>query len=263
MSKPQTGVAQSPGEYGLSVVYRIKDVPMSAMSVAHAGAMLPGLVKEFGRTDLPSGTNYMVGFGPLLGSFIWQGNQPRGFSRLNSLKDEEIFQPGTDGDLWVFLSSNSEDINRKLEECLHGYLLNLAVREERVEGKMVDTIDPSESMDGVLFNASDPEFNQSCYAWVRRIEKVSAKEEPFSNIPGVRSHRMNYEMEGEKYFLEFSFAAVPELFKKVCPDQEAGAVRNFQSSKGFFFLPSMDVLVSTRMGTLRMGNLSPTAKWKE
>ena len=99
MARPQPGVVPPPQRYGLSVIYQIKDVPMHAMSIAHLGAMVPGLAAETGEANSSVKVNYLVGFGSLLGSFIWQGNQPRGYSSLDFLKKDENFQPITDGDL--------------------------------------------------------------------------------------------------------------------------------------------------------------------
>ena len=70
MARPQPGVAPPPQRYGLSVIYQIKDVPMHAMSIAHLGAMVPGLAAETGEANSSVKVNYLVGFGSLLGSFI-------------------------------------------------------------------------------------------------------------------------------------------------------------------------------------------------
>ena len=51
MARPQPGVAPPPQRYGLSVIYQIKDVPMHAMSIAHLGAMVPGLAAETGYVE--------------------------------------------------------------------------------------------------------------------------------------------------------------------------------------------------------------------
>jgi len=276
MARPQTGVAQPPQKYGLSATYQIKDVPMHAMSIAHLGAMVPGLAQEIGGAKSSDRVDYLVGFGSLLGSFIWQGNQPRGFNRLHTLQKEEVFHSSTDGDLWIFLSSQSADVNHKLEECVQNYLSKLVIKKELVEGTMADTPYTLESRDRILIDSSDPEFNQSCFVWVHGMENMERAENPSMGIvasgkersplsaTAARSYGMYYELQGENCFLEFSFAATPELFKKIIQDQGIPPKQNFQPvSKGFFFLPSVEVLVSSRMGTLRIGSLSPTAKWKE
>ena len=128
MARPQPGVAPPPQRYGLSVIYQIKDVPMHAMSIAHLGAMVPGLAAETGEANSSVKVNYLVGFGSLLGSFIWQGYQPRGFNELHLLKKEEAFQPNADGDLWIFFSSQSTEINHKLEECVQSYLSKIVIK---------------------------------------------------------------------------------------------------------------------------------------
>lgn len=276
MARPQSGVAHPSQKYGLSVRYQIKDVPTHAMTIAHLGAMIPGLAAEIGGVNSSPRVDYLVGFGSVLGSFIWQGNQPRGFDRLNSLEKEKVFQPHTDGDFLIFVSSHSLEINHKLEECVQSYLSKLVIKKDLIEGKMGDILYTAESRDRMLIDASDPEFNQSCFVWLRGIENMEGvgnvptgidaheKEGTSLNSIGVISHRMYYELEGKNCFLEFSFAPIPELFKNVFQDQELSLKQNFQYlSKGFFFLPSVEVLVSSRMGTLRMGSLSPTAKWKE
>ena len=276
MARPQAGVARPPQKYGLSIIYQVKDVPMHAMSIAHLGAMIPGLAAETGEANSSVKANYLVGFGSLLGSFIWQGNQPRGYSSLDFLKKDESFQPITDGDLWIFFSSQSTEINHKLEECVQSYLSKIIIKKELTEGEMADTPYTSEPRERILIDSSDPEFNQSSFVWVREtggatgVEKVSikknapAKEWSPLNVTEGHSYGMHYELEGKNYFLKFYFAAEPKLFNKIYQDQKIPPKQNFQSvSKGFFFLPSVEVLVSPRMGTLRMGSLSPTAKWKE
>ena len=77
MARPQAGVAQSSRKYGLSVIYQIKNIPMHAMSIAHLGAMVPGLTMAINEANSSPGVDYLVGFGSLLGSFIWQGDQPQ------------------------------------------------------------------------------------------------------------------------------------------------------------------------------------------
>ena len=109
---------------------------MHAMSIAHLGAMVPGLAAETGEANSSVKVNYLVGFGSLLGSFIWQGYQPRGFNELHLLKKEEAFQPNADGDLWIFFSSQSTEINHKLEECVQSYLSKLIIKKELVEGEV-------------------------------------------------------------------------------------------------------------------------------
>ena len=87
------------------------------------------------------------------------------------------------------------------------YLSKLIIKKELIEGNMADISESLESIDRILINSGDPEFNQSCLAWGRRIENRQKAD----------------------------WASTQKI----------------------------EVLLSSRMGTLGIGSVSPTAKWKE
>lgn len=293
----QTGVTPLPPENALILSFRVEDLPLKAMSIGHIAANVPGLVNEIRGSASASDLIYSIGFGSLLWNFIWQGNMPPGFRPLEF--DEEIDDDEEDDELtsgsdltFCFFSSNS-DLLHHLEEESQVHLKNIATVNKRVLANLVedpkdhDTFENEKAIASVLVENKFPEFAQSSFLFTLGMTPASPENSKISKTgrenlspklatyfnslteaePGLIQHLYSPQTENqdEHYLLALS-ASVDPFQKILSAVQSTGPLqiplRDFEFSPTLHFLPSLEILAALRMGTLRMGSLSPTAKWK-
>jgi hypothetical protein len=297
MPLAQTGITYDPPKQVLILSFRVEDLPLKAMSIGHIAANVPGLVNEIRDSASASDLIYSIGFGSLLWNFIWQGNMPPGFrplefdEEIDDDEDDDEDEPASGSDLtFCFFSSNS-DLLHHLEEESQVHLKNIAtvnkwVLANRVEDtKDHSTFENENAIDSVLVENKFPEFAQSSFLFTLEVTPASSENSQISKTnpdnlsrklatyfnslteaePDLIQHLYSCQKENEHYLLALSNNVDP--FQKILsavqsPDSLQNPLRDFKFSPSLHFLPSLEILAALRMGTLRIGSLSPTAKWK-
>ena len=292
MPRAQTGITPSPPKNALILSFQVDDLPLRAMSLGHIAANIPGLVHEMRGSDSASDLLYSIGFGSLLWNFIWQGNMPPGFRPLEvGGENEEEETPGSDL-IFCFFSSNLKPLH-DLAEQSQTHLKNIARVNEMVLANLVQypksdrPITDENTTASVLIDNQFPEFAQSSFLFTLGLtsppEKTikpspTERETQIQNLgknlhsitrkeSGLRHHLYSFQTENERghYLLAMSNNVNPLqniLDAVLASFTDSPATANVDITSALYFLPSLEILAALRMGTLRMGPLSPTAKWK-
>lgn len=283
MSRAQTGISPLLPKHTLIVSFRVRDIPLSAMSVGHVAANVPGLANEFRRSATGSDLVYTIGFGWQVWNFIWQGAMPPGFSHLEI--EEEVEEEDEDDDepgphLLFCFSASEPDILQELALQSQRHLKNIADVHETVLGTPVEnlSIESQETNTTALIGKQDPEYAQSSFLLAlgmtseKKILNNSLAKDLKTlteNESGIIPHlyTCKAETKSQHYLLAFCDHVQPfqEILDQVStpsPDSLEAPWSDINLSPSLFFLPSLEILGALRMGTLRMGPLSPTARWK-
>jgi hypothetical protein len=296
MPSEQTGITPHSPKNILILSFSVEDLPLKAMSIGHIAANVPGLVNEIKDSAPASDLLYSIGFGSLLWNFIWQGNMPPGFRPLEfdvetEEDDEDELASGSDL-TFCFFSSDSDLLHHLAEES-QVHLKNIATVNEMVLASLVEDqinhnlVDNEKTTASVLVDKKFPEFAQSSFLFTLGMTPASPENSQIpqadheilsgklannfnaltANETGLIQHLYSYQKENQygHYLLAWSNSVDP--FQKILsavesPDSIQTPLGDLQINPTLHFLPSLEILAALRMGTLRMGSLSPTAKWK-
>lgn len=300
MPRAQTGITSLPPKNVLILSFRVEDLPMKAMSIGHIAANVPGLANEIRDSASGSDLLYSIGFGSMLWNFIWQGQLPPGFRPLefdDELEDEEEDEDemSSGSDLtFCFFASNPELLHHLAEES-QTHLKNIAEANEIIfatlvaDSKNQHADNKENKADGIVIGPEHPEFFQSSFLFTLGLSptpetnpKLSlAEQENLSqnlandlvsltaNETGLVHHLYACQTENERrhYLLALSnrvdpFQNILDVVLSPSADSLQTPLGNMEITPTLHFLPSLEILAALRMGTLRMGPLSPTAKWK-
>ncbi|MDA0692644.1 MAG: hypothetical protein O3A78_12515 [Nitrospinae bacterium] len=288
MSRAQTGVSPLLPKNTLIVSFRVRDIPMSAMSVGHVAANVPGLANEFRKSASGSDLVYTIGFGWQLWNFIWQGAMPPGFSHL---EDPEYSEEDIDEDeensgptLLFSFSSSQSDILQELADQSQHHLKNIADVHDMILGTPIENpashlINEEMAADALISNKY-PEYAESSYLLNLRLNSQAEEEiqnellakdilSLTENELGLIHHLYAWKVKKESGHHLMAYCNHVKPFQNIL-DQLAEPSDNsleapwngIKSHPSLYFLPSLEILAGLRMGTLRMGPLSPTARWK-
>jgi hypothetical protein len=298
MPLPQTGISLYPPKNALILSFSVEDLPLKAMSIGHIAANVPGLVNEIRASASAENLLYSIGFGSLLWNFIWQGNMPPGYSPLelddeSEDEDDDEDEALSGSDLTFCFFSSNPDLLHQLAEESQAHLKNIARMNEMVlatlvrDPKNLDPVDNEKTIVPVLIDDKFAEFAQSSFLFTLGLSpapqtnaKLSKTEQEvlnqnlvkdFNSLTGQESGLIHHlyscqtENEDRRYLLAFSNRVDP--FRKILsaiqsPDSLQTPLLDTEIRPTLHFLPSLEILAALRMGTLRMGALSPTAKWK-
>lgn len=302
MPRAQTGITPLPPENVLILSFKVEDLPLKAMSIGHIAANVPGLVNEIKASSANSDLLYSIGFGSMLWNFIWQGNMPPGFRPLEfdeerddfiDEDDEDEEEMSSGSDLTFCFFSSDTDLLHYLAEESQTHLKSMAkankmVLANRVQSSEYNSPDDIEKVTAsVLINKKFPEFSESGFLFTLGLAPSSttnsiqpkAEQEIFSqNLAnsfnslageesGLTHHLYSCQTENEHghYMLALSNRVDP--FQNILssiqsPTAGPNILHDLEITPTLHFLPSLEILAALRMGTLRMGPLSPTAKWK-
>jgi hypothetical protein len=296
MPRAQTGITPLLPKNVLILSFRVEDLPLKAMSIGHIAANIPGLVNEIRESASGSDLLYSIGFGTLLWNFIWQAQHPPGFRPLEFEDENEIEEEDedeTDGsDLTFCFFSSNPDLLDYLAEESQVHLKNIARVYDRVLANLVEEPKdnrPAGNEKNVVIGPEHPEFFQSSFLFTLGLapapqtnSKLSkADQESISqnlakdflslteNETGLIHHLYACQTESERrhYLLALSnrvepFQNILDAVVSSSDDFYKTPLGNMEITPTLHFLPSLEILAAFRMGTLRMGPLSPTAKWK-
>lgn len=284
MSRAQTGVSPRLPKNTLIVSFRVRDIPMSAMSIGHVAANVPGLANEFRKSTPGSDLVYTIGFGWQLWNFIWQGAMPPGFSHLEIEEDieDEIDEDDEDsGPTLLFsFSASQPDILHELAEQSQTHLKNIADVDDMILGTTIAPPAPcpaNEQMaDGALISNKYPEYAESGYLLNLRLDSLNETRNELlikdvlsltKNEQGLIPYLYGREMDNKLDHHLMAYCDHVKPFQNILDriastDSLKAPWDDIKTHPALYFLPSLEILAGLRMGTLRMGPLSPTARWK-
>ena len=259
----QSGILTPPKQHSLIQIYNFDSLPLIAMNVVRIGAQIPGMVCELESeffNDRPknnlkgSEVSALVGFGPLVWILITPDAPARGgFRSLDETDIDDTEVPASEGDMFLYFSSKSKDFNRILADEvkeLFGPSGNLIEELVLKEGMHSDIAGQKEKV--LLDSSGNLDTVQSSFVLTQKF----ISEANFAcEIP---QHKFSHKMGSELGAYTITFSKNPQKLSDYADDVPHPAV-----SRGIFFIPSLDLLTSLRMGGIRMGSLAINAKWKE
>lgn len=259
----QHGVLIPPKKHTLVQIYNFDSLPLIAMNVVRIGAQTPGMAcgleAEF-FNDRPkkktkgSEVSAVVGFGPMVWILITPDAPVRGgFHSLDETEIGGVEVPATEGDMFFCFSSAKEEFNRiladKIKE-LFGPSGNL-IEELVLEGGTHSDI-ANEKEKVLLDSSGNLDTVQSSFVLT---QKFNSDGNCSCDLP---QHKFPYRVDSQSGVYTNTFSKNPEQLSDY-----ADEVPHPPVSRGIFFIPSLDLLTSLRMGGIRMGSLAINAKWKE
>ena len=259
----QHGVLIPPKKHTLVQIYNFDSLPLIAMNVVRIGAQTPGMAcgleAEF-FNDRPkkktkgSEVSAVVGFGPMVWILITPDAPVRGgFHSLDETEIGGVEVPPTEGDMFFCFSSAKEEFNRiladKIKE-LFGPSGNL-IEELVLEGGTHSDI-ANEKEKVLLDSSGNLDTVQSSFVLT---QKFNSDGNCSCDLP---QHKFPYRVDSQSGVYTNTFSKNPEQLSDY-----ADEVPHPPVSRGIFFIPSLDLLTSLRMGGIRMGSLAINAQWKE
>ena len=245
----QEGVLKTPYSYSLIQKYVFEDLPLIAMNVARIGAQTPGMAYEIAKGEKHFAT---IGFGPMTWLLITPDvPAPGGFRAFDEvdIADKEI--PESEGDMLLYFSSGQPELNRELAGRVGELFGKDGELIEEVEGEEGRHSDFLKLKDQVLVN--DPNFLDQAQSSFLSTHRFTTRDKTITYLP---QHRYSCKTEKEDYILTFN----KNPFKL---EEHSESLTQPPVSRGLFFIPSLDLLTSLRMGGIRMGSLAINAKWKQ
>ena len=246
----QPGILTPPGKYSLIQIYSFEELPLIAMNVARIGAQTPGMASEIAGKEEHCA---VVGFGPMNWILITPEKPvPGGFRAFDetNIGDEEA--PETKGDLLFYFSSDHAELNREIATKILDLFGNDSeiIDEVVVENFITGEIEPlAENL--LIDGSTNLDSEQSSFVFTQRFkgtERVNSDHYQKSFVCDRGT--------GQELFT-MTFGNDPARLEDFSESVPRSAL-----SRGLFFLPSLDLLTSLRMGGIRMGSLAINAKWK-
>ncbi len=245
--QPQKGVLDAPKKHSLIQVYNFEDLPLIAMNVARIGAQTPGMASEIAGTEKHL---VVIGFGPVTWMLITPDKPvPGGFRAFDETEINGEDVPETEGDILLYFSSDRADLN----SAIAGQVRELfgkdgeLMEEIEAEGFMQSNADNNLAEQILIDNSINLDTEKSSFVFTQRF---SGEEEVLSRL-----YQNSFSCDNKRFTLTYSNDP-SEL------EDHGESVSRSPVSRGTFFLPSLDLLTSLRMGGIRMGSLAINARWK-
>ena len=236
-----------PKQHTLIQIYNFDDLPLVTMNVARIGAQTPGMASEIAGKEKH---HAVVGFGPMTWMLLTPDKPvPGGFGAFDETEIEGQDVAESEGDILLYFSSDHADLNREMASQVRelfgkdGELIEEFFAEgfaqTNASGKIAKNI--------LIDSSTNLDTEQSSFVFTQRFQ---GEEEILST-----QYQNSFSCKTERYTLTFS-NNLAEL------EEHGESVSRPPVSRGLFFLPSLDLLTSLRMGGIRMGSLAINAKWK-
>ena len=246
----QEGVLKAPYQYSLIQKYIFEDLPLIAMNVARIGAQTPGMAYEVADGEPHFVT---IGFGPMNWLLITPDiPSPGGFRAFNEIdvEGDEVLE--SEGDMLLYFSSGHPKLNRELAKQV-GELFGRdgeLIEDVEVEGGEHSNI--TELKEQVLIE--HPNYLDQAQSSFLSTHRFLTNDKTSTELP---QHRYSYKTDSESgdYVLTFD-----KNSSKL--EEHSESLKQPAKTRGLFFIPSLDLLTSLRMGGIRMGSLAINAKWK-
>jgi hypothetical protein len=239
----QPGVLSAPKKHSLIQIYNFDDLPLVTMNVARIGAQTPGMASEIAGNEKHFA---VVGFGPM--TWIWitpDKPVPGGFRAFDETEIEGEDVPETEGDIFLYFSSDHADLNREIASQVRELFGNDG---ELVEEVLLESFDRTNDKENILIDRStNLDTEKSSFVFTQRFK---GEEEISSTL-----YQNSFSCNTDRYTMTFSND--PQQL-----EEHGDSVPRPPVSRRVFFTPSLDLLTSLRTGGIRMGSLAINAKWK-
>ncbi len=239
----QPGVLSPPKKHSLIQVYSFEDLPLITMNVARIGAQTPGMASEIAGKEKHFA---VVGFGPM--TWIWLTPDkpvPGGFRVFDETEIDGEDVPETEGDILLYFSSDHTDLNREIANQVRELFGNDG---ELVEEVSLENFDRMNDTQNILIDRStNLDTEKSSFVFIQRFQGEE-------DIPS-KHFQNSFPCNTDRYTMTYSNNP-SEL------EAHGESVSRPPVSRRIFFIPSLDLLTSLRMGGIRMGSLAINAKWK-
>ena len=248
--QPQEGVLKAPYKYSLIQKYIFNDLPLIAMNVARIGAQSPGMAYE-----IAGGEKHflMIGFGPMNWLLITPDIPARGgFRAFDEIDIEGEEVPESEGDMLLYFSSGDPKLNRELASQISKLFGKDGQSIEEVEVEGGEHSDISEVKEQVLIE--DPNYLDQAQSSFMSTHRFSSHGESKITLP---QHKYHYKKDNDSGDYILTFNKNPSVL-----EEHSESLTKPAETRGLFFIPSLDLLTSLRMGGIRMGSLAINAKWK-
>jgi porphyrinogen peroxidase len=239
----QPGVLSAPKKHSLVQVYNFDDLPLITMNVARIGAQTPGMASEIAGKE----THFaVVGFGPMTWTWLTPDKPvPGGFRAFDEteIKGEDV--PETEGDIMLYFSSDHADLNREIASQLRDLF---GKDGELVEEVSLESFDRVNAASNILIDRlTNLDTEKGSFVFTQHFKGVE-------DIPSSQ-YQNSFLYNTNRYTMTYSNDPA-EL------EAHGESVSRLPISRRVFFIPSLDLLTSLRMGGIRMGSLAINAKWK-
>ena len=240
----QPGVLSPPKKHSLVQVYNFEDLPLITMNVARIGAQTPGMASEIAGSEKHFA---VVGFGPMTWMWLTPDKPvPGGFRAFDETEIAGEDVPETDGDILLYFSSDHADLNRELANQVGQLFGNDG---ELVEEVSLESFDRTNDTENILIDRStNLDTEKSSFVFTQRFQGEE-------DIPSTQ-YQNSFLCNTDRYTMTYSNDPTGL-------EAHGESVSRPPVSRGVFFIPSLDLLTSLRMGGIRMGSLAINAKWKQ
>lgn len=267
MARPQSGIFDLSQKHITLLTFDVPGAGLSAGSVSKAAAVIPALAAGLGKDRPEWNPVSFVAFRPLFWSFAWQGAQPLGLHPARKL-----FGPAEaaemKGDILICVASESSACNDVLEKLILEKL-----------GRAVEILEhlkfpPSLSETGAgslrpptrdtLIGNEDAEFANGALAATRYFSLPGNGAPPLvfsASEASGEGYTFVCEKDDGKDCFQMALSRDAASFSRLADPEDVEGVE--MKSKGYFFIPSLDILLGLRLGGIRMGTLSPTHPYKD
>ncbi len=244
----QAGVLNPPKRHTLIQVYNFDDLPLVTMNVARIGAQTPGMASEIAGKE----KHYaVIGFGPM--TWIWLTPDkpvPGGFRAFDETEIEGQDVAETEGDILLYFSSDHAELNQKIASQVRDLFGKDGelVEEFSAEGFAQTNASEKTAKNILIDSSTNLDTEQGSFVFTQRFQ---GEKEILST-----QYQTSFCCAGDRYTMTFSNDPV-QL------EEHGDSVSRPPVSRGLFFIPSLNLLTSLRMGGIRMGSLAINAKWKQ
>ena len=243
----QAGVLNPPKRHTLIQVYNFDDLPLVTMNVARIGAQTPGMASEIAGKE----KHYaVIGFGPM--TWIWLTPDkpvPGGFRAFDETEIEGQDVAETEGDILLYFSSDHAELNQKIASQVRDLFGKDGelVEEFSAEGFAQTNASEKTAKNILIDSSTNLDTEQGSFVFTQRFQ---GEKEILST-----QYQTSFSGAGDRYTMTFSNDPA-QL------EEHGDSVSRPPVSRGLFFIPSLNLLTSLRMGGIRMGSLAINAKWK-
>ncbi len=278
MARPQTGLLTHLHPHRRALVYRVRDLPMTAMSVGQFSVWIPGLAQQMLREQPGKKLTAWVGFGYLFWLLAWHGKRPRRFQPHDPGAAPGSLDEG-EGDLWVFLSSDEPSLIDRFKERLQDPLETLAhLASDRAGWNPDPETERKEPPPDIWIPESEPDFTRGCFVLQWNLTHPAESRPLFGEAlrawlarQGLEPQTRIESLTHETGTLVLLFHQDPEALDTALEEAVQDGERalpflepSVQAEEGLrFFIPSLDVLTGLRQGGIRLNRFSPTQQWNQ
>ena len=232
----QAGVLNPPKRHTLIQVYNFDDLPLVTMNVARIGAQTPGMASEIAGKE----KHYaVIGFGPM--TWIWLTPDkpvPGGFRAFDETEIEEQDVAETEGDILLYFSSDHAELNQKIASQVRDLFGKDGelVEEFSAEGFAQTNASEKTAKNILIDSSTNLDTEQGSFVFTQRFQ---GEKEILST-----QYQTSFSCAGDRYTMTFSNDPA-QL------EEHGDSVSRPPVSRGLFFIPSLNLLTSLRMGGIR------------